>query len=181
MLITKDYLKSLKPCEDRYTHYLEHYKDWSGTLEEFLDLKELNHEDKKWVCFKSLDKSSLPLIAADFAERVLHIYEGKYPNDDRPRKAIEAARNNNAAAAANAANAAYAANAVAAANSANAAAYVANAAAYAANAAANVANVANAANANAAAANAAAARSNEEKAQIKIMKRYAREALKGGE
>jgi hypothetical protein len=32
------------------------------------------------------------LAAADFAEAVLPIYEAKYPNDDRPRKAIEAAR-----------------------------------------------------------------------------------------
>lgn len=31
-------------------------------------------------------------IAARAAERVLHIYEGYYPDDDRPRRAIEAAR-----------------------------------------------------------------------------------------
>ena len=32
------------------------------------------------------------LIAADFAERVLPLFEDHYPDDDRPRKAIEAAR-----------------------------------------------------------------------------------------
>lgn len=32
------------------------------------------------------------LIAADFAERVLPLFEDYYPDDDRPRKAIEAAR-----------------------------------------------------------------------------------------
>ena len=32
------------------------------------------------------------LIVADFAERVLPIFEAHYPDDDRPRKAIEAAR-----------------------------------------------------------------------------------------
>jgi hypothetical protein len=32
------------------------------------------------------------LLAADFAEHVLHIFEEKYPDDDRPRKAIEATR-----------------------------------------------------------------------------------------
>ena len=32
------------------------------------------------------------LFAADCAERVLRLFEAKYPNDDRPRKAIEAAR-----------------------------------------------------------------------------------------
>ena len=32
------------------------------------------------------------LIGADFAERVLPLFETKYPDDDRPRNAIEAAR-----------------------------------------------------------------------------------------
>jgi hypothetical protein len=102
------------------------------------------------------------------AELVLHIYEDKYPKDDRPRKAIEAAKaylkdhsaksQTAAANAANAANAAYAtanaayaaAYAAHAASAANAA-HAANAAAYAAYAAANAAYAtANAAYANAA-------------------------------
>ena len=32
MLITKDYLKSMNPCEDRYKHYLQNYKDWQIVL-----------------------------------------------------------------------------------------------------------------------------------------------------
>ena len=94
------------------------------------------------------------------AEQVLHIFEDKYPNDDRPRKAIEAAKAwlkhpSDAADAANAAHAAaYAANAANAANAADDAAHDAvRAAANAAHAAAYAANAANAANA---AANAAA-------------------------
>ncbi len=147
-MITKDYLKSLSPCEDRYKHYLSHYKDWSGTLEEFLDLPKLTHNDKKWVFFRSIDKSQLRLVAADFAERVLHLFENKYPSDDRPRKAIEAARS--------------AINFYAA--------YVADAAAYAEAAADAAADAARAAD--------AAVIIEEEKAQLEIMKRYAREALK---
>lgn len=38
------------------------------------------------------DHRSLALWAADCAERVLPHFEEKYPSDDRPRKAIEAAR-----------------------------------------------------------------------------------------
>lgn len=34
----------------------------------------------------------LRLFAADCAEHVLYLFERKYPNDDRPRKAIQAAR-----------------------------------------------------------------------------------------
>jgi hypothetical protein len=32
------------------------------------------------------------LMAADFAESVLHLFEAKFPNDDRPMKSIQAAR-----------------------------------------------------------------------------------------
>ena len=38
------------------------------------------------------DHRSLALWAADCAARVLPYFEGKHPKDDRPRKAIEAAR-----------------------------------------------------------------------------------------
>ena len=34
----------------------------------------------------------LRLFAADCAEHVIHLFEREYPNDDRPRKAIEATR-----------------------------------------------------------------------------------------
>ena len=187
MLITKDYLKSLSPCEDRYKHYLTHYKDWRGTLEEFLDLAELTHDDKKWVFVRSISKDKLRLVAADFAERVLHIFESKYPNDYRPRKAIEAARDGDKGA--TAADAAYAAACATAYAAARAAAYAARAAAaYAADARADAAAAyaARAAAARAADARADAAAdaaradySDEEKAQLEIMKKYAREALKG--
>ena len=38
------------------------------------------------------DNSKLTLCACEIAERVLSIFEEKHPDDDRPRKAIEAAR-----------------------------------------------------------------------------------------
>jgi len=74
-------------------------------------------------------------FAADCAARVLPIFEAEYPDDDRPRRAIEAARSGdaNAAYADAAANAAaYAARAADAARAAAYAAYAANAGAYAA-------------------------------------------------
>jgi hypothetical protein len=39
-----------------------------------------------------LDQRSLTLWACDCAEAVLRLFEERYPEDDRPRKAIEAAR-----------------------------------------------------------------------------------------
>ena len=38
------------------------------------------------------DEKNARLFAADCAEHVLHLFEAKYPQDDRPRKAIEVAR-----------------------------------------------------------------------------------------
>jgi hypothetical protein len=94
-MINKDYLKSLSPCEDRYKHYLEHYKNWSGTLDEFLDLPKLSCRDKRWVFFRSVNKKILHLTAINFAEPILNVYETRFPDDIRPRKAIEMAKSNN--------------------------------------------------------------------------------------
>jgi hypothetical protein len=53
-------------------------------------------QDALWVlcCVQEFEESKrlARLLAADFAEHVLHFYEEKYPEDDRPRKAVEAAR-----------------------------------------------------------------------------------------
>jgi len=38
------------------------------------------------------DRDTLIALACDFAEHVLPIFEQEFPDDDRPRKAIEAAR-----------------------------------------------------------------------------------------
>ncbi|MHA1198556.1 MAG: putative immunity protein [Candidatus Heimdallarchaeaceae archaeon] len=40
----------------------------------------------------NMDKRTLAIWASDCVEHVLHFFEDKYPNDDRPRKAIEVAR-----------------------------------------------------------------------------------------
>jgi hypothetical protein len=96
------------------------------------------------------------------AESVLKYFTNKYPNDDRQKKAIEAAKE-------------YLSGRITA-NAANAAAYEAYAAAYAA---ANAANAANAAAAAAyAAANAAAAAANAAAAQIPDFNILANQAFK---
>ena len=126
-------------------------------------------EQARLVRLTAWNTTKARLFAADCAEHVLHLFERQFPNDNRPRKAIEAARAANASAnayaSASAAYAASAANAYAAANAANAsasAAYAANASASAANAYA-AANAANASAANAADAAAAAAAASAER------------------
>jgi hypothetical protein len=54
--------------------------------------------DKRFITFRrggiltDEDHHLLALWAADCAEHVLHLFEGALPDDDRPRRAIEAAR-----------------------------------------------------------------------------------------
>src|SRR5271166_3971504 len=93
MIITTQYIRKLNPCEDRLDNWNLNYKDFNGSLLEFLDLDKITHEDKVWVYFRSINPELIPTIAADMAELVLHIFEKEYPNDLKPRKAIEAARN----------------------------------------------------------------------------------------
>lgn len=90
---------------------------------EILDL-EIPAEDCLWAVLREQFLSSYQLrqLAADFAERVLPIFEARYPDDRRPRLAIEAARGAADAYAYAAASAAYAADAAyAAADAADAA------------------------------------------------------------
>jgi len=47
---------------------------------------------RRYNIYSKQDQRSLATCAADWAERVLPYFEKAYPEDDRPRKAIEACR-----------------------------------------------------------------------------------------
>ena len=49
-------------------------------------------DDALWVLDECINPHICRLFAADCAERVLHLFEAERPDDDRPRKAIEIAR-----------------------------------------------------------------------------------------
>jgi hypothetical protein len=170
MKLTKQWLKNKDACIEGYEYYLD-----KGETDLFKFLKlcvKDNHFDwANWVITKKFNRVQRVKYAVFAAKKVLSIFEEKYPDDKRPRKAIEAAakciknntkKNRDAASAANAA--AYAAAYDAA--DANAAAYAAYAAydaaaAYAAYAAYDAA-AAYAADANAAYAAYDAARANKD-------------------
>ncbi len=92
MKITNKLVKSLGPCTDRYDNYLMFYKTKTHSLGQFMGLRNITHEDKLWVCFRLMPNQNLRFCASDLAELVLPMFESKYPNDNRPRLAIEAAR-----------------------------------------------------------------------------------------
>jgi len=81
MQINKEFLKSLKPCANRYENYLEHNADFSGSFSEFLDLPYLDYTDKTWVAEKILTKNQAVNWAILCAESVVHMFEDKHPDD----------------------------------------------------------------------------------------------------
>ena len=84
-------IKKLDPCKHRLDNYIEHYKNRNFTIEQFLRLKKISHEDKLWVAFRMMPKKNLRFAAGEIALSVLSIFEKEFPKDSRPRKAIELA------------------------------------------------------------------------------------------
>ena len=171
MKITQEWLKEKGACSEG--------REWfnkCGIVLSIPVLKKLISEDRlgwaNWLIVRVMTRPQYLAYAIFAAEQVIDIYEKKYPNNDKPRKAIEAAKavlakdTKETRAAAAAAYAAAAAAAAADADAAYAAAAAADAAyaAYAADAA-DDAYAAAAADAAAAAAAAAARR----KMRLKIL------------
>jgi len=90
MKINTAIIRGLNPCAPRFNNYLGHYKDFDGTLEEFLALDNITYSDKVWVFTRLVDNIQLLRWSYLCAESVLHIFETKYPNDNRPRQALDA-------------------------------------------------------------------------------------------
>jgi hypothetical protein len=90
-------LRKFHACESRYSHLVsalgEDYGD--KTPINLLRILEANGvEDCLWALCATDQNCDMVarLMAADFAEGVLPLYEQRYPNDTRPRAAIQAAR-----------------------------------------------------------------------------------------
>lgn len=96
MQTTLNKIKSHSPCEDGWENLLNHLGKTEAD-DEVLELRTILEsngiDDTLWAlrAVEGKDKE-LRLFAADCAEMVLPIYEKQYPDDDRPRKSIQAAR-----------------------------------------------------------------------------------------
>jgi hypothetical protein len=91
MQITKDLISALNPCKDRFENFVKFYGSKTLTKGQFMGLKNITQDDKMWVAFRMMREKSVRLCAIEIAKSVLPIFEKEYPNDLRPRKAIEAA------------------------------------------------------------------------------------------
>jgi len=151
---TLNLIRACSPCTDGWKKLLKHVgpdHDPDAPINLLTVLESNGVQDVLW-CLRATEQDGKPAaveLAVLFAESALPIFEAKYPGDNRPRKAIAAARaylrGEVAADAADAADAAYAAAADAAYAAAAADAAYAAAAADAAYAAAYAAHAARAA------------------------------------
>ena len=83
------FLVPLKVCDPailkkarRYPDPQSAWDDWDDGWQLLWNLRACGEEDRQ----------KLVLCACDIAERILPLFETRYPEDDRPRKAIKAAR-----------------------------------------------------------------------------------------
>jgi hypothetical protein len=137
MRITKEQIQVHNPCKDGLDWYLKNGSE--DLLDTLLRVNTFNSSYARWLFTKLMTIKQNREIAIFSAEQVLHIFEKKYPNDKRPREAIEAAKAVLENDTAENRERARQARAYAAAAAAAAAAYAAYAAAYAAYAAADAA------------------------------------------
>lgn len=92
---TLNKIKEYNPCPDGWGKLLKHLgksKADDKRLYFKTILKSNGIQDAVWA-LRTLTFEDRCLFQADVAESVLHIFEKKYPDDKRPRKAIEAVRN----------------------------------------------------------------------------------------
>lgn len=97
-------IRAAGPCKGGWEKLLKHmgkthtdakHDDTEFSLAVVLESNGL--DDALWVLDRAIKNRRIcSLFAADCAESVLHIFEAAHPDDDRPRRAIEVARNPNA-------------------------------------------------------------------------------------
>jgi len=96
MQTTLNKIKLHSPCIDGWNKLLNHLNKTQSDDEplELRTILESNGLDDTIWAFRAVEgkEKEIRLFAADCAELVLPIYENKYPDDNRPRAAIQAAR-----------------------------------------------------------------------------------------
>ena len=92
MRVTKNWLVKHDACSDGMSFVTEHKLIGSDECDFIRQLVKLDeHEWALWLLVRRLKIKDRIRFAVYCAKDVLPTYEAKHPNDDRPRKAIEAA------------------------------------------------------------------------------------------
>ena len=92
--VTRQWLKEKGACLNPADLGVIWYRDQRNhSPMALLTASKTNHPDwANWLLARLLTRDQCVQYAIYAAESVLHIYEERYPKDDRPRKAIETAR-----------------------------------------------------------------------------------------
>jgi len=92
MRVTKNWLIKHNACSDGMSFVTEHKLIDTDECHFIRQLVKLDkYQWALWLLVRRLDRKNRIRFAVYCAKDVLPIYEAEYPNDDRPRKAIEAA------------------------------------------------------------------------------------------
>ena len=91
MKITREFLKSKNPCTDGYKWWCENCEGLSNR-DQILKLAEDHNDWANWLIVRIMTYKQYVSYAVYSTELVIDIFEKKYPNDKRPRLAIEAAK-----------------------------------------------------------------------------------------
>ena len=92
MDITSKQIKSLKPCKEGLKWYLKNAKHITDLEELLISINAYDPGWSRWLFTELMDKNQCIQIAIFAADQVLYIFEAQYPDDDRPRRAIEATK-----------------------------------------------------------------------------------------
>ena len=91
MKITKKWLKNNNACQEGQDWFFNQ-KEVEGIKVVRTLIKNDNLVWANWLIVRMMNKKQKVGYAIYAAEQVISIFESKYPNDDRPRKAIKAAK-----------------------------------------------------------------------------------------
>jgi hypothetical protein len=92
MELTLRWLENQNACEDAIIEFKN--QNESDVFKILKYLRDHNFEWHNWLFAKKLNKNNKKKFAIYCAEKVLYLYEEKYPNDSMPRDAIKAAKKN---------------------------------------------------------------------------------------
>jgi len=91
MEITKEFLKEKCACAKGYEWFIKQ-KETDGIKVVKKLIKEDKHDWANWIIVRIMSYKQYVSYAVFSAEQVIDIYKKKYPNDQRPRKAINSAK-----------------------------------------------------------------------------------------
>jgi hypothetical protein len=90
--ITKKWLVEKNACQDGFEWFVEQNKEFEPVPLLYLLIKKNQLDWANWLIVRVMDYSQYVSYAVYAAELVIDIFEKQYPDDKRPRTAIEAAK-----------------------------------------------------------------------------------------